>query len=131
MQNLCTCDRKNRDLYQVTCNHCGGKLLADDETYRVLYSNEKANKVDIAFLQIEKELIKAKDKFPGWPKDPIHAAAVIAEESGELVQAALQFSYENGNQMCLLREACQVGAMAVRFIENLMEYDRSISEQIN
>ena len=35
---------------------------------------------------IEEELIRARDKFPKWPVDPIHAAAIVSEEAGELVQ---------------------------------------------
>lgn len=50
------------------------------------------------------ELNRARTKFPTWPDDPIHAAAVVAEESGELVQAALQ--------------AC----MAIRFLLSMDQY---------
>ena len=39
--------------------------------------------------EILTELNRARTKFPTWPGDPIHAAAVVAEESGELVQASL------------------------------------------
>ncbi len=35
------------------------------------------------------ELRYAERKFPGWPEDPVHAAAILAEEAGELVKAAL------------------------------------------
>jgi len=63
----------------------------------------------------------AEEKHPYWPEDAIHAAAVVAEESGELQQAALQFTYDRHTPAAMLTEAAQVGAMAVRF---LMHSDR-------
>jgi len=83
-----------------------------------------------AYEAIRKELAKAKSKFPWWPSDPVHAAAIVSEESGELTQAALQFTYEKGPATAMLEEAVQVGAMAIRFIEAIMEYEERKSEQI-
>ena len=71
---------------------------------------------------IQKELARAKAKFPWWPVDPIHAAAIVNEEAGELIQAALQFTYEKGPHVAMFNEAMQVAAMAIRFMENIMEY---------
>jgi NTP pyrophosphatase (non-canonical NTP hydrolase) len=71
---------------------------------------------------IQKELARAKAKFPWWPVDPIHAAAIVNEEAGELIQAALQFTYEEGTHSAMFDEAVQVAAMAIRFIENTPEY---------
>jgi NTP pyrophosphatase (non-canonical NTP hydrolase) len=73
-----------------------------------------------AFDEIFQELKRAEKKFPGWPEDPVHAAAILAEEAGELVQAALDFFYgreKNPEKMRL--EAAQTGAMAVRFLIGL------------
>lgn len=74
--------------------------------------------------EILAELERAETKFPGFPTDPIHAAAVVAEESGELVQAALQFSYEDEGYQSMIREAIQTGAMALRFLINVKEMRR-------
>lgn len=62
------------------------------------------------------ELKKAEEKYPRWPDDVIHAAAIINEESGELTQAALQYCYEEGDEKRIWEEAVQVGAMALRFM---------------
>ena len=67
------------------------------------------------------ELERAERKFPGWPVDPVHAAAVVVEEAGELQQAALQFTYEGGGFDAMCKEAVQTGAMALRFLLNAHE----------
>jgi len=68
---------------------------------------------------IQEEMKRAKDKFPWWPADRIHAAAIVAEEAGELLQATLQARYENGSFERIRKEAIQTATMAIRFLENL------------
>ncbi len=62
------------------------------------------------------ELYRAEEKHPEWPEDVIHRAAIVAEESGELVQAALQNVYESGSKEHMIEEAIQTAAMALRFL---------------
>lgn len=81
-----------------------------------------------AIEAIKGEVESATKKFPLWPRDPIHAASVLSEESGELVRAANNFVYHAGDRLEMLREAIQVGAMAVRFIEHMAEYHDIKSE---
>jgi hypothetical protein len=71
--------------------------------------------------QVLYELKRAENKFPFWPDDIIHAAAIVNEESGELIRAALQVTYENGNQQDLKTEAIQTAAMCLRFLKNLKQ----------
>lgn len=73
---------------------------------------------------ILQELNRAKAKWGPWPVDPIHAASVLAEEAGELVQAANDYCYSGGSLEQMELEARQVGAMAVRFLEGLEKYKR-------
>jgi len=68
---------------------------------------------------IRAELANAEAKFPTFPEDPIHAAAVVVEEAGELQQAALQFTYEKGSYGAMYKEAIHTAAMALRFLLNL------------
>ena len=75
-------------------------------------------------LAIIQELEKAKAKWPAWPTDPIHAASVLSEEAGELVQACNDFCYSCGSVDQMELEARQVGAMALRFLENIDRYRR-------
>ncbi len=76
------------------------------------YEAARARALDL----ILSELGKAEEKHPEWPEDMIHAAAVVAEKSGELVQASLDHHYFKGNPAAMRREAAQVGAVAIRFL---------------
>jgi NTP pyrophosphatase (non-canonical NTP hydrolase) len=83
-----------------------------------------------AETNIQRELERAESKFPGFPTDPVHAAAILQEESGELIQAALQFTYEGGSFDAMKKEAVQVGAMALRFLVNIESMQVRPSEQV-
>lgn len=65
---------------------------------------------------ILRELEKARRKFPMWPVYSVHAAAIVCEESGELIRAALQHSDEGGELAACDKEAIQTAAMCVRFL---------------
>lgn len=83
------------------------------------FTTSHDDKIQDAIISILKELSKAERKHPNWPKDVIHQAAVVAEESGELTRASLQFVYEDGEIQNLRTEAIQTAAMAIRFLINL------------
>jgi hypothetical protein len=68
------------------------------------------------------EIHRAQDKFPWWPMDVVHAAAIVVEEAGELQRAALQFCYENGDGELIKKEALQVAAMVYRLLFYIEEY---------
>jgi len=78
---------------------------------------------NIILYEVTKELLRAENKFPFWPKDHIHAAAIVNEESGELIRASLQLKYENGNIEDLKTEAIQCAAMCIRFLKNIDSYE--------
>ncbi len=69
------------------------------------------------------EIIAAEKKFPGWPKDVVHAAAIVAEECGELVKASLDFHYGRGTKGVLRNEVIQTGAMVYRFLMDIERYE--------
>jgi hypothetical protein len=73
---------------------------------------------------IKAGLEKAEAKHPQFPTDPIHAAAIVVEEAGELQQAALQYVYEKGRGEDLIEEAIHVGAMALRFLINANDFKK-------
>jgi hypothetical protein len=75
-----------------------------------------------AIGDILKELDRAIEKWPNDPTDPVHAAAVLQEGAGELMQAALQSTYEEGTPKAVRDEAVRVGAMALRFLINFRHF---------
>lgn len=83
------------------------------------------------FGEIETELQAAVAKFPTWPTEAIDAAAVVAEECGELTKAALECTYEHPKSTAddVRKEAIQTAAMAIRFLISMDEYDYVKSEQ--
>ena len=68
---------------------------------------------------ILRELDKAKKKHPNFPKDRIHQVAIMAEESGEAIQAAIDLIYDKGTIKNLETELLQTAAMCIRTLENM------------
>jgi hypothetical protein len=63
------------------------------------------------------ELAAAREKHPRWPTDAVHQAAIVAEESGELVRATLRWHYEEGVEWGeAMREARHTAATCVRLM---------------
>lgn len=79
---------------------------------------------DVAVEMMRRELERAKNKFPEYPKDVIHGAGILAEESGETVRAALDYHYLDGSNSEIIKEAAQTGAMAIRLISNILNKNR-------
>lgn len=79
-------------------------------------------------LEVLREIDKAAAKFPTWPSRAVDAAAIVAEECGELQRAALQATYEGGTIEAVRKEALQTAAMAIQFLANLPDtrFDRCV-----
>lgn len=65
------------------------------------------------------ELHRAELIHPEWPTDQVHQVAILAEESGELVKAVLDFQQGKTDKQGIFIEAVQTAAMAIRFIKNM------------
>jgi hypothetical protein len=65
------------------------------------------------------EVYNAIEKWPDYPDDIIHAAAVVCDECGEFLHEVMKLSYRDGNIDAVRKEAIQVAATAIRFIANL------------
>ena len=70
-------------------------------------------------LELEIELASAQAKYPAWPDDLIHAVAILNEESGEVIRAALNHVYHDESIEHVRHELIQTGAMAIRCLLNL------------
>jgi hypothetical protein len=70
------------------------------------------------------ELARAESIHPEWPTDPVHAQAIVSEESGELTKAVLQEVYEPSKNLPgdVRTEAIHTAAMALRFLVNFDKY---------
>lgn len=71
----------------------------------------------------------AVEKHPYWPADHIHAAGIVAEESGELMQAALNNFYEKGQYFKIHNEAIDTGAAVLRLLNNMP--DETVTKKID
>lgn len=67
--------------------------------------------------KIEEEIKRAEKIHPEWPDDVVHGAAILAEEAGEVLKAALDIYYKREfNLQVLRKELIQTAAMAFRFL---------------
>jgi hypothetical protein len=69
-----------------------------------------------SYRSISDEIHKAEKKFPEWPIDIVHGAAILTEEAGEVIKASLDFYYGRGNREDLIKEVVQTAAMATRLL---------------
>jgi hypothetical protein len=66
---------------------------------------------------VDLELMAARRKFPSWPDSVVKQAAIVCEESGETIRAALMYEDEHGPIGAVYKEAIQTIAMCVRLID--------------
>jgi len=65
------------------------------------------------------ELDRAQGLHPAFPVDTVHQVAVMVEEAGEAMQAALNHIYHGGSLEAVKTETIHAGAMALRVLMNL------------
>lgn len=78
--------------------------------------------------EIIDEVIRA-SSHPTWPTDAVHAVSILTEESGELMKAAIEYHYNNGDIEAVREEAVQTGAMALRVLMHIDKYKRPSDEK--
>ncbi len=66
-----------------------------------------------------RELSQAEKLHPHWPDDVIHGVAIMVEEAGESMQAAIDQHYKGLPPDHLVEELVQTAAMCVRNIVHL------------
>jgi hypothetical protein len=71
---------------------------------------------ELIVRQVDIETIAAEKKHPLWPDDLIHGVAIVCEESGEAIRAALQCQYEGGEIDDVRRELVQTAATCFRML---------------
>ena len=78
-------------------------------------------KIEIALAQIFSEVERAEKLHPDWPTNPIHQAAIVTEEAGELLQASLNHNEHKGSKKAMITEAIHTAATVIRFLKNIKE----------
>lgn len=78
-------------------------------------------KIEIVLAQIFSEIDRAEKLHPDWPTNPIHQAAIVTEEAGELLQASLNHNEHKGSKKAIITEAIHTAASALRFLKNIEE----------
>ena len=78
-------------------------------------------KIENALAQIFSEVERAEKLHPDWPTSPIHQAAIVTEEAGELLQASLNHNEHKGSKKAMITEAIHTAASVIRFLKNIKE----------
>lgn len=84
------------------------------------YFESQPDRTQNIVVEILRELERAAGKHPQWPTDPLHAVAIVGEESGELTRAVLNKVYEGGSNSDVHKEAIHTAATCIRFIGGLL-----------
>ena len=71
--------------------------------------------------EVMAELRRAEAKYPAWPADLIHQVAIMQEESGEAIRAALNHVYHGEPLADVRGELVQTAAMCLRCLKNMGE----------
>jgi hypothetical protein len=66
--------------------------------------------------EIVASLRQAEALHPGWPDDPMQGACIVAEESGEMCNAATEMVFRNATPHQLRLEALQTAAVCMRMV---------------
>ena len=75
--------------------------------------------LDEALRFVKLEMEEAERVWPVWPQDVIHQAAIVGEEAGELIEAAVSLTYDQGTAGAIRDEAIHTAAMALRLLLHL------------
>ena len=75
--------------------------------------------MESALTLILSELDRAEKIHPVWPKNMIHASAILSEETGEATKAVLDHNERKGSKQQIITELVHTAAMALRFLKNI------------
>jgi len=115
------------------CRHCGVCHRHTGKNYdKFAFSfHKKSDSVCIHYYprsdndlqcKISEEVIRAESIHPDWPNDPIHAAAIMMEEAGEVVKAVNDAVEKGSDTDDCKMEAIHTAAMCIRFLKNFDSY---------
>ena len=90
----------------------------EPETIELIETTQTMD-VNEIFNEILTELDRAENKFPEWPRDIVHATAILAKCVGECLATAIKlYSRREGDINILRKQFIETGAMVVRCLRN-------------
>jgi len=78
-------------------------------------------KIETILGLVMAEIDRAEKLHPVWPTDLVKAAAIPAEEAGELLKAANNHEEKHTSKHEIITEAVHTAASAIRFLKNMEE----------
>ena len=126
------CRQLTKDFYlthkSVVCGEPEKTLNTIRIACRDTVNADRRTRLPKLLKMMVEELGRAELKHPEWTSDAVHAAGILAEESGEAMQAAVDFNAtgDRDNLVCLETETIQTGAMCLRLLLNLQEFRQPI-----
>lgn len=67
--------------------------------------------------EVAAELNRAKKLHPVWPKDQVHQVAIVVEEAGEALKAALNYQDHGKSFKEIYKEMIHTAAMCERWLQ--------------
>ena len=105
-----------------------------DNLFRVTELLSARPEYIVPMYQVLQELLRAESLYPSWPADPVHASAILCEESGECLKECNNFYFDEKDVdpkvslKNMEKEAVQSAAMGIRFLLGLKDYKRQSEE---
>ena len=82
-----------------------------------------------ALIEILMEMKRATEKHPEWPTCPVHRAAILSEEAGEVIREANHIREGHGDLKALRMELIQTAGTCIRMI-NIMDAEKSENDGV-
>ena len=82
-------------------------------------------KIEKVITSVFAEVERAETIHPAWPRDLVKAAALCAEECGELVRACNNYDESRCSKKPMVTETIHAAATAIRFLKNINEEEKS------
>ncbi len=78
-------------------------------------------KIEKVIASVFAEIERAETLHPAWPRDPVKACSLLAEEAGEAVRACNTFDETRTGKKEIITETIHTAATAIRLLKNIEE----------
>ena len=95
-------------------------MVEDEDGGKVLWPQYVVRRLNCLWEELE-ELMCCSVRLQQALEVPIHQAAIVTEEAGELLQASLNHNEHKGSKKAMITEAIHTAATVIRFLKNIEE----------